>query len=101
MRSYHIVALTQSIESLLNDMQRMHMHIALVQNEYGDVIGMVTMEDIIEELIGDVQDEGDQEIQPYTLLEDGTWSVHGQASIADLNEMLPEPIIEDSRYATL
>jgi CBS domain containing-hemolysin-like protein len=101
MRSYHIVALTQSIESLLNDMQKMHMHIALVQNEYGDVIGMVTMEDIIEELIGDVQDEGDQEIQPYTLLGDGTWSVHGQASIADLNEMLPEPIIEDSRYATL
>jgi CBS domain containing-hemolysin-like protein len=38
-------------------------------------MGMVTMEDIVEELIGDVQDETDTESQPYTLLEDGTWMI--------------------------
>lgn len=72
MRPYHVVPLTQPIESLLHDMQAMHIHFALVQNEYGEIVGMVTMEDIIEELIGEVQDESDQEIQPYTILEDGS-----------------------------
>jgi putative hemolysin len=50
-RPYHVVPMTQTIESLLHDMQTMHSHIALVQSEYGEIIGMVTMEDIVEELI--------------------------------------------------
>lgn len=100
-RPYHVVPLTQSIESLLHDMQTMHMHIALVQNEFGEIIGMVTMEDIVEELIWDVQDETDTESQPYTILEDGTWIVQWQAAISTINEILPEPLTESDAYTTL
>ncbi len=100
-RPYHVVPLTQSIESLLHDMQTMHMHIALVQNEFWEIIGMVTMEDIVEELIWDVQDENDTESQPYNILEDGTWIVQWQASISTINEILPEPLVESDAYTTL
>ncbi len=100
-RPYHVVPLTQSIESLLHDMQTMHSHIALVQNEFGEIIGMVTMEDIVEELIWDVQDENDTEQQPYTILEDGTWVIQWQVSISTINEILPEPLEESDAYTTL
>jgi CBS domain containing-hemolysin-like protein len=100
-RPYHVVPLSQSIESLLHDMQTMHSHIALVQNEFGEIIGMVTMEDIVEELIWDVQDENDTEQQPYTILEDGTWVIQWQVSISTINEILPEPLEESDAYTTL
>jgi CBS domain containing-hemolysin-like protein len=79
----------------------MHSHIALVQNEFGEIIGMVTMEDIVEELIWDVQDENDTEQQPYTILEDGTWVIQWQVSISTINEILPEPLEESDAYTTL
>lgn len=62
---------------------------------------MVTMEDIVEELIGDVQDETDAESQPYTLLEDGTRRAQGNASISMINEILPETLPESDAYTTL
>ncbi len=101
LRPYHVVPLTQSIESLLHDMQTMHTHIALVQSEFGEIIGMVTMEDIVEELIGDVQDETDAESQPYTLLEDWTRRAQGNAPISMINEILPEALPESDAYTTL
>jgi CBS domain containing-hemolysin-like protein len=100
-RPYHAVPLSQSIESLLHDMQTMHTHIALVQSEHWDIMGMVTMEDIVEELIGDVQDETDTESQPYTLLEDGTWMIQWQAALSMVNDIIPEPLEESDAYTTL
>lgn len=101
LRPYYVVPLVQSIESLLHDMQRMHNHIAVVQNEYGEMIGIVSMEDIIEELIGDVQDETDAEQQPYTVLDDGTRVVQGDTTVSLLQDVLPEPLPENDAYATL
>lgn len=101
LRPYHVVPLGQTIESLLQDMQTMHTHIAMVQNEFGEIIGMVTMEDIIEELIGDVQDETDSEHQPYSILENGTWMIQWHAAIDVLNDILPESIPEGEWYTTL
>ena len=100
-RPYHAVPLIQSIESLLHDMQMMHNHIALVQNEYWEIIGIVSMEDIIEELIGDVQDETDTEQQPYTILDDGTWMMQWQVAISDIIDILPAELPEDDAYTTL
>lgn len=85
---------------LLKKLQKKHIHLAMVLDEFGGVSGIVTMEDILEELIGDIQDESDEE-SSVVEIEEGSFKVIATASIHDINKLLPRPVTEDKRYETL
>ena len=76
---------------------------AIVVDEYGGTAGLVTLEDIIEEIVGEIQDEYDKELPLYREITAGTFMVDGRISIDELNEVLPEPILqsEEEDYETL
>lgn len=96
-----IVPLTQKIELLLKEFQQKHTQIAIVKNEHGETAGIVTMEDIIEELIGDIQDEHDDEIPLIIEKKPGVYIINTDASISDINDVLPHEITESDSYDTV
>ena len=73
---------------VLENMRREHIHIAIIVDEYGGVAGLVTMEDILEQIVGEIQDEYDQEVPEVQKLEDGSYLVQGGISLEDLSEAL-------------
>lgn len=74
----------RTVGDVLGDMQRTHIPIAIVVDEYGGTSGLVTMEDILEEIVGELQDELDVEPQRICRQEDGTITVDGTVTICDL-----------------
>lgn len=70
---------------LLENMRREHIHIAIIVDEYGGVAGLVTMEDILEQIVGEIQDEYDEESPEIQKLEDGSYQVQGMTSLENLN----------------
>ncbi|MBQ8110034.1 MAG: HlyC/CorC family transporter [Clostridia bacterium] len=74
---------------LLKLLQRTKNHMAVVVDEYGGVAGIVTMEDILEELVGEIWDEHDEVVEDIVRLDDGRWRVSGSASLDDLREVFP------------
>ena len=73
-----------SIAALLNDMQKAHIHMAIVLDNFGRTLGLVTMEDVLEELVGDIWDESDEAGYPIHEEKDGGYTVPGEASIFDV-----------------
>lgn len=100
-RNMHVVPETKSIGQLLNEFQIKHQQMALVVNEYGGTEGIITMEDILEELVGEIQDEYDNEIPFVEKVGEKTYNVIASASLDDINELLPHPIKKDKQYETL
>ncbi|MBF0573143.1 MAG: HlyC/CorC family transporter, partial [Desulfamplus sp.] len=96
---------TKRIGQLLNEFQLYHQQIAGVINEYGGFEGIITMEDILEELVGEIQDEYDNEMPVVEKTGNKTYTVVASATLDDINELLPHPIIEDEKpddqYETL
>src|SRR5665811_43131 len=77
----------RSIDDLLHKLQGRRVHLAIVLDEYGGTAGMVTIEDLLEEIVGDIQDEYDTE-EPMTVrLSDDEARVDGRASVDDLAEL--------------
>lgn len=74
------------VDDLLRQMQKSATHIAIVVDEYGGVAGLVTMEDVIEEIVGDIADEYDREVPEVEELEDGQLRVSAKFSLFDLGE---------------
>ncbi len=101
MRAIHIVPDTKHIGQLLNEFQVKHQQMALVVNEYGGTEGIITMEDILEELVGEIQDEFDNEIPFVEKVGEKTYNVMASASLDDINELLPHPLEKDEQYETL
>ena len=81
---------------LLKLLQKTKNHLAVVMDEYGGVTGIVTMEDILEELVGEIWDEHDEVVEDIVELPGGGWRVSGGASLDDLKEILPIPESFDS-----
>jgi putative hemolysin len=99
MREAHFVPETKSILSQLIDFQNMHLHMAFVVDEYGTVKGGVTMEDIIEEIIGDIADEHDKIRPPVVPVGARTFIVTGNMGLRDLERYLKKEFPAD--YDTL
>ncbi len=74
---------------LLKLLQKTKNHMAVVVDEYGGVVGIVTMEDILEELVGEIWDEHDEVVEDIVQVSDGQWRVSGGASLEDLREIVP------------
>ena len=87
-RKAHFVPESKKVDDLLKEFKRDKNHVAIVVDEYGGTAGLVTMEDILEEIVGEIQDEYDKELPPIQPLDERTFRVDGKVSIKDLNETL-------------
>ena len=83
------------ISQLLRTLREQHHHMAVVVDEYGGTEGIITLEDILEELVGEIWDEHDEETEDFRKQSDGSWLVAGSASVDDLFETLELPEDED------
>ena len=83
------------ISQLLRTLREQHHHLAVVVDEYGGTEGIITLEDILEELVGEIWDEHDEETEDFHKQSDGSWIVLGSASVDDLFETLGLPEDED------
>jgi putative hemolysin len=86
---------SQKIGVLLREMQRRRSHLAVVVDEFGGAAGIVTLEDIVEEIVGEIQDEHDEEAPPVYERAPGHYFVDASISVYDLEEHLGESICED------
>jgi CBS domain containing-hemolysin-like protein len=87
-RPAHFVPESKKAADLLREMQRDKFHIALVTDEYGSVSGLVTLEDLLEELVGEIEDEYDRAEPEIAQVSDGVYRVDGKVGIDEINELL-------------
>jgi putative hemolysin len=92
---------TKKLSNLLLEFRKKQVHLAIVVDEYGGTEGIVTIEDILEEIVGDISDEYDEEAALYTPLADGSWIVDPRMSILDIEGQLGLVIPEEGDYDTL
>lgn len=95
LRKPFFVPLSKHIDELMREMRRRRVHIAVVVDEYGGVAGIVCMEDIIEEIIGDIQDEFDNEKEDVVRLGEGEWLCDARVNLEDLSDALSKDISKD------
>lgn len=76
---------TKPIDDLLRDMQKQHVHLALVVNEYGSIVGLVTFEDLMEELVGEITDESDVDEHTIKRVDKLNIIAHGEVEVKDIN----------------
>jgi len=100
-RPAYFIPLTKRINELLRELQAQHIQMAIVTNEFGGTAGIVTMEDIIEELVGEIQDEYDEEKPSVEKKSEIEFIVNAQTSISDVNDLLPIAIPEGANYDTI
>ena len=103
MRPALFVPESQSVDDLLHELQRRKVHMAVVLDEYGGTAGLVTIEDLLEEIVGEIQDEFDEEEPMKVEIGPGEVILDGRAAIDDLTELV-EPALEledDEEYDTL
>lgn len=93
---------SMQISDLLRDLQNRRSHMAIVLNEFGTVIGLVSIEDLLEEIVGEIRDEFDiDEELPIQVLPDGSFLVDGSVPLTDLHEKHGLPIEETQDYRTI
>lgn len=88
MRDVMFVYRTKRINNLLADFRRTKQHLAIVTDDYGGTVGLVTLEDVLEELVGEIWDETDAAEVPIRLIGENRWEVQGDVNIEDLFEAI-------------
>lgn len=83
------------INELFNEMRSLRTHIVIVLDEYGGTEGIVTIEDLIEEIVGDIEDEYDKDIQNVELIKDNEYLVSGSLELDDVNKLLGTNVASD------
>ena len=102
LRKPYFVPETIKADQLFSDMQKNKIHISIVIDEYGETRGIVTLEDLLEEIVGNIYDEYDKaELPEIEKLDDNKWRVQGTLSIDDLNDELGISITDDRDYDTV
>lgn len=89
------------VMDVLRSFQKHKTEFGIVVDEFGATIGIITMEDILEELVGDIQDEHDEEISIVEKIDSSTFRIYSLNSLDDINEYLPHDIPKDETYETL
>lgn len=100
-RKPYFVPETKKINDLMAEMKLKRIQIAIVSDEFGGTAGMITLEDIVEELVGDIQDEYDEEKPIVEKVNDSEFIVNALAPIYDVNSHLPHDLPEDGDYDTV
>ena len=95
MREPYFVPETKKVAEMLREMQQRRVHIAVVLDEYGSTAGVVTIEDLLEELVGEIIDEYDREEAQMEPVDDHTYRVNGRLPIDDVNELLDVELPHD------
>lgn len=100
-RSAAFVPETKRVNELLREMQRQKQHMSIVIDEYGGVAGLVTIEDLIEEIVGSITDEHESDREPITREPDGSWVVPGNLEVEKLSDLEDADLPEDSEATTV
>lgn len=87
-RPVYFIPESKKIDDLLHDFQEKRVHMAIVVNEYGETEGLITLEDIIEEIVGDIRDEYDEEEIQYTKIDENTYVFEGKTSLNDVTKVM-------------
>ncbi|SRR6266568_1863875 len=99
-RPAYFVPETKKLDDLLREIQQQRVHMVIVVDEYGSVAGLVTIEDLVEEIVGDIQDEYDREEKLYEQISEDEYVFDAKISIDDFNELM-NTNLEDQDYDTL
>ena len=100
-RKPYFIPETKKINDLMAELQQKRIQIAIVLDEFGGTAGMVTLEDIVEELVGEIQDEYDEEKPIVEKVNNSEFIVNALASIYDVNSHLPHDLPEDGDFDTV
>ena len=102
LREAYFVPETVQADALFRDMQKKKIHMAIVADEYGGMAGVVTMEDLLEEIVGNIYDEFDPQAETEIVrISDNLWRISGQARLEDIEELLDVDLPESEDYDTL
>lgn len=101
MRTPYFVPETKMLDDLLGKFQERRMHMAIVVDEHGATSGLVTLEDLLEEIVGEIRDEYDTEEPLYRWADEHTLVVNARIDISELNDILGANLPEDQDYDTL
>lgn len=88
LRTPYFVPESKKLDDLLTEFQAQKVHMAVVVDEYGGTSGIITLEDVIEEIVGDITDEYDEEDVQYTKIDNNTWLFEGRVALTDLYRIL-------------
>jgi CBS domain containing-hemolysin-like protein len=101
MRAAYFVAETMKVSDVLREMQRRRVHMAIVADEHGDVAGLVTLEDILEEIVGEISDEYDVEELRIAPVGSDAWRIQAKMPISEFNKLVDTALPEDEDWQTI
>lgn len=100
-RPAYFIPETKKISQLMRELQQRKLHLAVVIDEFGGTEGIVTMEDILEEIVGEIHDEYDEDLKDVESSTDGSFIINARLSVRDFNERFQADIPQGDEYETL